>query len=954
MKFFELSSYFEKLEQTSSRLALIDILSDLLRKASKDEIDKIIYLTQGRIAPFFEALEIGMAEKTVAESMARAYGSTKENVLKLYQKMGDMGVVAEKMAKRHSGDERNEDSRISEQARGSDSGRTSFARMTVSEVFETIKTIAKTSGEGTVEKKQTLLSDLLKKMDALSAKFLVRIPLGNLRLGIGDPTILDGLTKAKLGDKSKRKFLEGAYNRTSDLGLIAKTLWREGLMAVEKLKVQVGKPIRSERCERLPNVTKVFEKMGSQVHATPKYDGFRCVTGFTPIYVKEKGITAVRDIRAGNKVLTKTGAFKPVIARHKRTIKKNEKLFSFKTYLGEKIKISEGHPLLCMENGQEVWKNIENIERGDEVIFPLPQFPPNNPHPVPKTLELQTGSGYKKTFMLDERFYRFLGFWIGDGFTNDFHNTERVGLIFNAKTELQLADEYEEIIRKNLQITRVIRYKHNGGLSLYWRDEPLKHWLSVYFRREWSGKMLPAWFSHIEKKKFQKFLQGWIESDGYTNKYGMTRITTKERDLAAFAQLIALSHGIIIGLHYERIKNKTYYNLIIPKTTRKARIKKGRLIIKVLKNELIEQRDPRIQLYDIQVEDDESFCVPMATLHNCQIHKDGDKVSMFSRNLENMTHMFPELIEGTLKQVKAKTAILDTEALAYQPESEEFLPFQETTKRRRKHGIEEMAQELPLKAFVFDMFYKDGESLIDEPLKERSEILKETIRGGDILIPAPGIIIDDPKKLQIMLDDSISKGLEGVVVKRLDSKYEAGARNFNWVKLKRHSDGELQDTIDCVVLGYITGKGKRTAFGAGALLVGIYDDKRDEFVTVSRIGTGLTDEEWREVHKRADKIKVDHKPARVNSLIEPSVWIKPEIVIEVLADEITRSPMHTAGASINSASGDKIPGYALRFPRLVSFRTSDKKPEDATSVKELIEMYKQQSPAPSGTRQGRK
>jgi len=137
-------------------------------------------------------------------------------------------------------------------------------------------------------------------------------------------------------------------------------------------------------------------------------------------------------------------------------------------------------------------------------------------------------------------------------------------------------------------------------------------------------------------------------------------------------------------------------------------------------------------------------------------------------------------------------------------------------------------------------------------------------------------------------------------------------------------------------LGYIAGKGKRTEFGAGALLVGVYDDKKDEFVTVSRIGTGLTDVEWREIHKRADKIKLDHKPARVSSLISPSVWIEPKIVIEVLADEITRSPIHTAGKSADQ------PGYALRFPRLVTFRGLDKKAEDATSVKELIDMYEEQ------------
>ena len=448
--------------------------------------------------------------------------------------------------------------------------------------------------------------------------------------------------------------------------------------------------------------------------------------------------------------------------------------------------------------------------------------------------------------------------------------------------------------------------------------------------------MLPEWFAHVTKNQFIAFLIGWIDADGYTDEDGLTKIITKERDLAAFAQLIALSFGIIIGLRYIRIKNKTYYSLLIPKTQRKARIIGGRIYVKVLKNTEFKNRDSRTQLYDIQIEDDESFCVPMAALHNCQIHKNGDEVRMFSRNLEEMTHMFPELIEAVRKQIKAKTIILDSEALAYNPESEEFLPFQETTKRRRKHGIEEMAKSLPLKAFVFDILYKDGESLIDKPLTKRMDILKEVLPEDDVLIRTKNQTIKDPKTLSLLLEDAISKGLEGLVVKKLESPYVAGGRNFNWVKLKRHSSGELNDTIDCVILGYISGRGKRTAFGAGALLVGVYDSKNDEFVSVSKIGTGLTDEEWREVHKRADKISLDHKPARVNSVILPSVWIRPEIVIEVLADEITRSPIHTAGKTKTE------PGYALRFPRLVSFRNADKKAEDATSVVELVEMYEQQ------------
>jgi DNA ligase-1 len=320
-----------------------------------------------------------------------------------------------------------------------------------------------------------------------------------------------------------------------------------------------------------------------------------------------------------------------------------------------------------------------------------------------------------------------------------------------------------------------------------------------------------------------------------------------------------------------------------------------------------------------------------------QIHKDGEHVTIFSRNLEDQSHMFPELIEGTHKQVQAKNVILDAEALAYTATSEEFLPFQETTRRRRKHGIETLAQQLPLKAFVFDILYKEGVSLLDTPLLERLKILEQTLRpADDILILTASHEMQDAYELTLLFDEAISKGLEGLVVKKPESQYEAGARNFNWVKLKRHSTGALNDTIDCVLLGYLYGRGKRAALGAGSLLVGLYDPERDLFATVTKIGTGLSDEQWRSIRERTRGLEVDHRPARVSSLIEPSVWVEPQLVLEVLADEITRSPIHTAGKV-----GDE-PGYALRFPRLVTFREADKQPEDATTVQELIELYNSQ------------
>jgi DNA ligase-1 len=316
-------------------------------------------------------------------------------------------------------------------------------------------------------------------------------------------------------------------------------------------------------------------------------------------------------------------------------------------------------------------------------------------------------------------------------------------------------------------------------------------------------------------------------------------------------------------------------------------------------------------------------------LHLDRRQAEGHQVRLFSRSLEDMTGMFPELVKGVLNQVQAETAILDSEALAFNPASEEFLPFQETTRRRRKLGIDAAATELPLKAMVFDVMYRDGQPLLDRPLLDRMAVLSSVVRGKEVLQPETGVIVEDPERLDEIFEDALERGLEGLVVKRVDSTYQAGARNFNWVKLKRHSRGALDDTIDCVLLGYFSGRGKRVGLGVGALLVGVYDKEADVFRSVTKIGTGLSDEQWREVGTRAEPFRSDQKPARVLSTITPSVWLEPKIVVEVLADEITSSPNHTAG-------------YALRFPRVIRFRDADKRPEDATTLQELIGLYQAQ------------
>jgi DNA ligase-1 len=572
LTFSVLAACFEELEHTSSRKQLTTLLADLLSKVGDEEIDEVAYLLQGRVAPLYEPVEFGLGDRSIEKAIALAFDADPAEVRKQNAKQGDLGLVVEELS-RASGH------------------KTTTGGPDVRNVFARFRAVADLSGAGSAERKVEALTNLLREVDPIAGKHLVRIPLGASRLGVGDATILAAFAQARLsGTKADQQVLEDAYNRTSDLGLIGRTLWTGGLDAVRELQVAVGRPIRPQLAERLPDVPSLLDKLGGQAHVQLKFDGIR------------------------------------------------------------------------------------------------------------------------------------------------------------------------------------------------------------------------------------------------------------------------------VQLHLDR-RNTA-----------------------------------------------------------------GEQVHLYSRSLETFTSMFPELVEGVLAQVKAETAILDAEALAFDPASEEFLPFHETTRRRRKHGVGEAQTELPLKAIVFDVMYRDGQALLDRPLLERMRILGEMVDGSEVLKPEQGEVVGDPDQLEAIFEDALQRGLEGLVVKRTDSPYQAGARNFNWVKLKKHSRGALEDTVDCVLLGYFFGRGKRAEFGVGALLVGVYDQEADEFVTVTKLGTGLSDEQWREVRERADPLRTEERPARVRSNIQPDAWLEPKLVVEVLADEITPSPNHTAR-------------LALRFPRVIRFREGDKRPEDATSLRELNELY---------------
>jgi len=563
------------------------ILAELFKEVGKDEIRQVCYLSLGRLGPLYESLDFNLAGKLMMRILARAYDVSEEEVEKIYGEVGDLGDTAYRLS-----------SKLKVQS----------SKLRVNDVFDRLYEIAGASGAGSVEQKIVWLTDLLQLSDPLAAKYIVRIPLGNMRLGFSGKTLIEALSWMETGDKGLKKEIETAYHVYPDIGEIVSRFKGRGVKGLKGIKIKIGAPVLPASCQRVEGPEEMLEKQGGRVVAEPKFDG-------------------------------------------------------------ERIQL--------------------HVDRGQ-------------------------------------------------------------------KTE-------------------------NGG-------------------------------------------QTALDLEG------------------------------------------------------------GRKV---------------------------NFMV-----------------KMFTRNLEEVSEMFPELIEATDAGIKANQVVLDGEVIGVDPETSKFIPFQETIQRKRKYGVSEKAKEVPVKYFAFDILHKDGEDLLGLPFKKRREILEKTVASKDSkdkIELTPQESFTDPKKLEKFLEEEVKKGSEGLVVKDLRAEYEAGARGFSWIKYKPE-----KDTIDAVVLGYYFGRGKRTDFGIGAFLIGVYDPLEEGFRTLSKVGTGLTDEQWVEMKVKCQKSKVKSPPKEVDVPKElvPDVWTTPSIVVEIKYDEISNSPLHSAG-------------YALRFPRLISYR-KDKDPQQATTVREITQMFRNQ------------
>lgn len=296
----------------------------------------------------------------------------------------------------------------------------------------------------------------------------------------------------------------------------------------------------------------------------------------------------------------------------------------------------------------------------------------------------------------------------------------------------------------------------------------------------------------------------------------------------------------------------------------------------------------------------------------------------FTRNLEESSAQFPEL-EHIAAKLHCQSCILDGEAIGYDPKTGHLIPFQQTIQRKRKHGIAEKAAEIPVRFYIFDLLYLDGHNLINQPLVERKKKLDKVFADNDILRHPESLTTTDSVELKQYHEEMLAEGLEGIVMKQTSAAYQSGRKGWSWVKMKEAegTTGKLSDTMDVIVMGYYYGRGKRAEFGIGAFLVGVLDEKTQQVLTLAKIGTGLTEETLAEVKKRCDALVVPEQPPVyiVQKMLIPDVWCSPELVVEVAADELTTSPIHSAG-------------QALRFPRFIKFR-DDKKWDEATTLEEL-------------------
>tara|TARA_B100001146_G_scaffold51543_1_gene44972 strand:- start:94 stop:1851 length:1758 start_codon:yes stop_codon:yes gene_type:complete len=321
-----------------------------------------------------------------------------------------------------------------------------------------------------------------------------------------------------------------------------------------------------------------------------------------------------------------------------------------------------------------------------------------------------------------------------------------------------------------------------------------------------------------------------------------------------------------------------------------------------------------------------------------QIHKHANKIILFSRRLENITKYYPDIVENIGKSLNVNEGIFEAEIVPINENTGEFLPFQELMHRRRKYKLEQAVSQYPITVNFFDVLYFDKKNCLDSPYSERRKILEQSVDENKLAKLVPVLFAKNKNDVQDFLENSINAGCEGLMLKTLTAPYRAGTRGSNWLKLKREYQNELGDSLDLVVIGAYFGRGRRTGL-YGTLLLGTYNPEKDNFPSICKVGTGFTDESLDQLFQILSNKVTLKKNSRIISEMEADVWFEPELVLEIVASEITLSPIHKTGLGLIR----KATGFALRFPKFTGKIRYEKAIEDASTDEEVLTLYKGQS-----------
>jgi len=579
MEFSIISELFEMMEKTTKRIELTNILVELLKKTPKKIIPNVVYLLQGIIRPNFEGVELGIAEKLAIRAISKSAGLPIKKIEDDYREGGDLGLTASNIIKIKT--------------------QTTFTaeEITVERVYETLFKIAKLEGKGSQDLKMKYISSLLNDATPLEAKFVIKILLGTLRLGIAENTVMDALAIAFTGKKENRMQIENAYNVSSDLGKVSLIVATDGIDEIKKFKISLFSPIRPMLADRVQSEKDVIKKMPEQFVAEYKLDG------------------------------------------------------------------------------------------------------------------------------------------------------ERV-----------------------------------------------------------------------------------------------------------------------------------------------------------------------------------------------QIHKQSDKIVLFSRRLENITQYYPDIVERIGKTLNVNEGIFEAEIVPINENTGEFLPFQELMHRRRKYKLDKAVSQYPITVNFFDVLYYDKKDCLNLECSERRKILEQIVHEDNFSKLVPMLFVKNENEIEDFLENSINAGCEGLMLKAPSAPYRAGMRGSNWLKLKREYRNELGDSLDLIVIGAYFGRGRRTGL-YGTLLLATYNPEKDNLPSICKVGTGFTDESLDQLYQiLSNKVTLKKNP-RIISEMEADIWFEPELVLEIVASEITLSPIHKTGLDLIRKSS----GFALRFPKFTGKIRYEKAVEDASTGEEVFALYKRQS-----------